>query len=176
MPPDELTSEEIAAALERWYGAKLTRDELRGGLTFLLAKGGRPHPGKTREEVVDGLEQSYVAKVRAVEAERGLAFARTMAFVYLDELVRRLAPAEHTDLIRGLPTRERHVYRARYGFDRPRRGVSVRPHHRDRAPRHRRRTSNGRRKARSPSGKDSEPDPPLDLLDVAVLALGWGRA
>ena len=33
-----------------------------------------------------------------------------------------------------------------------------------------------RAKARAPSGDPSpEPEPPLDLVDIAVLVLGWGR-
>ena len=44
-----------------------------------------------------------------------------------------------------------------------------------RAARRRRTVRTGPRRARAPSGEDSEPEPPLDLLDLAVLALGWGR-
>jgi hypothetical protein len=42
---------------------------------------------------------------------------------------------------------------------------------------HRRRNIRTRRaKARAPSGDPSpEPEQPLDLLDIAVLVLGWGR-
>jgi hypothetical protein len=42
--------------------------------------------------------------------------------------------------------------------------------------RRRRNVRTCRAKARAPSGDDPSPEPPLDLLDLAVLALGWGRA
>jgi hypothetical protein len=51
-----------------------------------------------------------------------------------------------------------------------------RPNRRRESRRPRRNVRTRRAKARAPSGDPSpEPEPPLDLLDVAVLALGWGR-
>jgi hypothetical protein len=165
-PLDELTGEEIAAALERWWGGELPREGFRMALAFLADEGG-PYPGKTREEVIDGLERRYVANILAEEAEHGLAFARTLAFAYFDQLAKRLAPAAHAETIRSLPPRARHVYRTRYGFDRPHRSVSVRPQHRARAPR-RRRVSSGPRKARAPgSSSDDDPHHHLEAIPLS---------
>jgi hypothetical protein len=50
----------------------------------------------------------------------------------------------------------------------------ARPRQQGRARRPRRTVRTGRAKARAPASS-KEPDPPLDLLDLAVLALGWGR-
>jgi hypothetical protein len=110
--PDGLTGEEIAAAVERWWGGELTREGFREALAFAVDERG-PYPGKTDEEVVDFLERSYVGHILAEEAEQGLAFARSLAFAYLDQLFKRLAPATHAETIRSLPTHERHVYRSR---------------------------------------------------------------
>jgi len=170
-PPDELTGEEIAAAVERWWAAGLTRRDFREALAILVDEGD-PYPGKTHEEVLDFLERSYVANVLAEEAEHGLAFARRLAFAYFDQLAKRLAPAEHAKLIRSLPTRERHIYRARFGFDRPRRSVPVRRPHRPRASR-RRSIRTRRAKARAPSGEDpSDPDPLVPAIHCWAHELG----
>jgi hypothetical protein len=42
-------------------------------------------------------------------------------------------------------------------------------------PRSRRRRTTATRRGPPSSKEDSDPDPPLDLLDAAVLVLGWGR-